>query len=421
MQIILLIMLIICFISLPKKALPARFLCCIIMFSVLASLLLPTVVDFFSFSGLGYFMYTGLVLSVFLYSLGDYITVKKSILDLNKAQNFFVLIIIILGLICFLINVYIVYSTMTHFLAGDFSVVEFKNGGDTQLKLSAFVSPILLTYTNYFSSLGFLGLGLHFYFLVKGKSDWLVAAMFIVSLNLPLSGLQALSRAFTVLYLFQYVFLFLFVKDVMPVPFKKLVYRAGSIAFLLILILFFVISYNRFSGESGHYTIPDGSLITDPLFFSTLDYFSQWLRNGFVTFELFDLNKFWGAKTFSTTIDRFQSLLGYSSKTYVELRYATLGTYASKFNGIVSTLVYDLTHVGVILFLMINAFFIKLFSSNKSLFLEPKTIIMLPFFFSIPSMFFTNNFGVYLSIQLGFVYAVVFILLSKIKIYSLKK
>ena len=415
MQLILLIILLFCFNTLPKKALVSRFLCFVIIASVSGSLLLPTAVEWFSFSGLVYFMYSGLILSGFLYSLGSYRTEIKPIANLSKAQDAFILIIIVLGVFCFLLNIYIISQTLSHLLAGDTTVLEFKNEGGTQLKISAFINPAILTYTNYFSALGFLALGLHFVFLIQQRPVWLVAALFIVSLNIPLIGFQAFSRAFSVMYVFQYVLLFLFLKDAIPLSFKMLIYRTGSISFLAIIAVFFTISYTRFGGESGYYNVPNGSLITDPVLYSTLDYFSQWVQNGFVTFELFDLNKFWGGKTFSTTIDRFQSLLGYSPQTYVELRNDTLGSYASKFNGIVSTLVYDLTHVGVLLFMMIYTLCIRLFSSNNSMFLSPRTIIMLPLFVSIPSLFFTNNFGIYLLFQLGLVYSVAFIFLEKIK------
>ncbi|MGX1923782.1 hypothetical protein ACUALS_00925 [Vibrio sp. NH-7] len=307
------------------------------------------------------------------------------------------------------------YKNVGLLVGGDLNVAQYKNGGDTQNKIRLIVPSLALTFTNIFSPLGYLALSFHFYLLIKGGPLKLILLTLLVSLNIPLSGMMALSRAFTVVFLLEYLFMFLAFSGSMPDYIRKTMVKYASVFFSLIAFLFFIISYNRFSGDYGYYNVPHDSVIKDPTLYSTIDYLTQWVHNGVETLVIFDLSSMWYGMSFSSLVNRILSSVGIDVMSYVDVRYLLVSDYASSFNGLVSTITYDFSPIGVLLFMMLFYLSCRLVAPSVNT-IKLSSIFLLPYLLCMPLMFFMNNFGGYMNLQVALVYSLLFLILGKLRV-----
>lgn len=326
--------------------------------------------------------------------------------------KFSAIVLSILLIPALFINIYIIVGSLDYVLSGNVSITEFKNQGEAAKLIRSWINPNLVFYANFVSAVGLVSIFYHFYYL-NSKKYFLAIFYFFLSLNLPLVGLHGLSRASIVHFILMYSCLYFYVykaldRDVRR-NFNILLFLLGSI----ILVAFFLITYYRFS-DSTFYQISEDAVVQNKVLHSILDYFSQWINNGITVLKAFSLSDLWFGKSSISIIDYALERLGFQVQSYVELRSDTLGVYGSRFNGLVATLVYDYSYIGVLVFLVAFFMMVKVVSSSGK-YLNGYSLPFMGFLLSIPVLFFSNNYLSNEVFSLSGLYAAMFLVLSKIR------
>lgn len=310
------------------------------------------------------------------------------------------------------INVYIIVGSLDYVLSGNVSITEFKNQGEAAKLIRRWINPNLVFYANLVSAVGLISIFYHFHYLNSKKYIFAVFYFFL-SLNLPLVGLHGLSRASIVHFVLMYSCIYLYVYKALDRgvrrKFNVLLFLLGSI----ILVAFFLITYYRFS-DSTFYQISEDAVVQNKVLHSILDYFSQWINNGIIVLKDFSLSDLWFGKSSISIIDYALERLGFQVQSYVELRSNTLGVYGSRFNGLVATLVYDYSYIGVLVVLVAFFMIVKMVSSSGN-YLNGYSLPFIGFLLSIPVLFFSNNYLSNEVFSLSGLYAAMFMVLSRVR------
>lgn len=328
-----------------------------------------------------------------------------------KFSGLFITIFLIPAL---LINIFIVASSFEYVINGNVSVTKFKNQGEAYSLIRRWVPASFVFYVNLFSGMGLIALAYHFYFISKKKIN-LSILFFLISLNIPLVGLHALSRATVVQFILMYACLYMYVYPTLDRTVRRKFNLIFAFSGFFISIVFLFVTYYRFS-DSGYYLIPDESLIKNITTYSIFDYFTQWINNGIVVLNNFTLGDLWYGKSSISLVDYILEKIGFPVQSYVDVRNDTLGLYSSRFNGLVATLVYDFSHIGVLAFILLFCLIVKLIASRGAV-LNGYSLPFVGFVFSVPGLFFSNNFLSNEIFSLSGFYALVFLCISKLKFH----
>jgi hypothetical protein len=289
----------------------------------------------------------------------------------------------------------------------------FKNEGEAQDYFKAWVSGPILSISHFLSPIGYICLPLYFYFLQE-KSRRKSVVFFILSLNVPLHGLHALSRFDTISYILVFISFLIFCYSAIEKRIMRKILIQLSILITILVILLSIITTQRFS-ETKYYDDkrPAESLIQDKTLFSTFHYFSQWHEYGRITIREFDYDKLWYGKASTPILSRILMPLGYEDPGILELRRESLGWYGTKFNGLVSTLVYDFGFVFTLGLTLLFGYIIKRLAPKNGI-IPLSKFVYFGLLINIPLMSFTNNIMAYLTFNLGIIYTLILNLLLKI-------
>jgi len=312
--------------------------------------------------------------------------------------------IIYFGLMAFIVNLYIVSNSLGLIFSQEIVVQEYKNEGEAASFLIGWVPSFVLAFTRFVSPIGYLALGLHFFYLTKDRYRRSFIFM-LISLNIPLLGLHGLSRSSTVLYILLYVTFYIYVNKSINFQIKKRFKTAVFIIVLIVVLPISIITNYRFE---KYYYIPPESRIDNPIVYSTIHYFSQWSENGLVVSRNFSPEKIMYGKTSTPIIIYFAKKFNFDIESISEAREKTLGIYyAGRFNGIAPGLLYDFGYfISVLLTVLFFIFARKTAPINGSVNLS--ALIWFGLLVPFPLTFFTNNILGSLIFSLGLLYTILF-------------
>lgn len=298
-------------------------------------------------------------------------------------------------LVVIVVNVFIFSKAFSLLLYGMIEVDSYKNEGGAEELFAQYVPKILISFSNLISPLGYLCLSLHFKYLIE-KNKRKAVKFLLLSLVLVFSGLMALSRSSTVSYLLEYGILLIFFWPLLDKHMRKITVRVSSVFLLMILIILFSISNNRFSEyylkDSQHQSIINE--VDSPVLFSTLDYFAQWQENGPIILKMHKPeNIYWSmynSNGLGVLIQKKIYGAGIVNAEREALFYSVLGPQVSKFHGFIARAVYDYGFVGTILFILLLSHIIN---RNRPKFgvLSTKTLFAVSLLVPIAISFFSGN------------------------------
>ena len=313
--------------------------------------------------------------------------------------------------ITLLINLYILLVSYEFVLIADVSIQEYKNDKLANAYLNSVIPGAVLLFSHALSPLAYLTLILHFYFLMKRDKRNAIICL-ILSLNIVLYTLQAFSRSALVQFSLIYLAILFVIYGGIDQYTKKLIRKSLIITIGATIIVFFSISYYRF-GEGGYYYVPNHALINDPVMYSIFEYSAQWYKNGLSILASYESTDLWYGKSFRPLIDRvFIHLVDDTS--YFELRQETLGIFATKFNGLFATVVYDFGFAGALVVFFVWAMLIFYFRPIGG---AMSISSFANFFFLLTPiiMFFQGNYFSYLHFNLAFIYSLIFFTILRVK------
>ncbi|PZX39196.1 oligosaccharide repeat unit polymerase [Nonlabens dokdonensis] len=397
-----------------KKSLIVLFLLGLVLVSYLGSILISKEYEVNNVQDVLNVIFTSAILLIFIHGFNSYKKLEQ-IQFSGRNENLvkIVNVILILGLSVLLINIFITFKAFSALFNQSVNVTEYKNDGGAADMLAGWVNPILLLYSRLISPIGYLAFGLHFFFLLK-KKKWFSFLFFLISLNIPLLGFHGLSRSAAVQFLLTYFFYLLYILPALSQKSRRFIFIFGGTAALCLLSLLNSITDSRFS---KFYNIPIESTIQDPIYYSSIDYASQWNHNGIKVMGNFSYDKLMYGKSTLPIVDFTAERIGLEVSRLPELREIYLtDDYDHTFNGVVATLLYDFGYIFTFIFaLVFNKFSRITGPSNGKVSLS--NFMSFAFLIPLPLLFFSNNVYSNLAINIGVVFYIIFVyLLKRIKL-----
>ena len=333
----------------------------------------------------------------------------------------------IFGVLCFMaiiVNTYILYKVLNMLSSDIFTVQEFKNEGGAGEVYDSLVPHVLISFSNFVTPIGYLFIGLHFYYLITKDIKRSICFLFL-STVIILNGLMALSRSVTVQYILVYVCMLFFVFPLLSNHARSKIIRIGIVVGVIIGFVFFVISSSRFS-EFYYKRSKNEAMIdetTNPLLFSTLDYFSLWQENAPLLMDKYEFGHiYWGMFNSCGLAVQIEGRLGSGltqKKAAREREFQKImGDESNSFHGPIARLVHDFGWSGTILFILIMGVLIRKIQPTNGT-AHFKTFFFLPLLLPFASSFFAGNVYGNLAIDLAVIYQL--FIYQQIKKSSTKK
>ncbi|WP_076657140.1 O-antigen polymerase [Marinobacter sp. LQ44] len=380
----------------------AFYLLLFISFSIFSGLLVGNFLEIQGFLDLFNVLFTVFVLFVICSSFRGYSVVRVFDPLSSGSFKFLLYFVLIFSSFSFLINLLIVYKSFSYIVLSGADITEYKNEGEAAALIRQWVNPYLVRFANFASPLGVLSLAFHFYFLIRNRLT-LSVLFLILSLNVPLAGLHGLSRAAIVQFVLMYLFFYLYAYSAIGSRIRNKINVFAFFVFGSIFFAFYFITNLRFS-ESSYYSAADDGFVRNRSLHSIFDYFSQWVGNSTEVMRNFTLDKLWYGKSSRSLFDEAFVRLGFDVNSYVDLRYQTLHGSASSFNGLVATLLYDFSYVGVLIFCFVFYFLVRCFSPKFGQ-VDFHRFICFGSLITVPALFFTNNYLSNVQFSLGVLYS----------------
>ncbi|MBY5949926.1 oligosaccharide repeat unit polymerase [Algoriphagus marincola] len=400
------------FLFINKKSKVVLLLFSMILFTLIIGYVIdkvPLVTDIIDFLIM---CYTSLILGLLIHGFNKYQDFNE-VLSYKKDYRFklFIRLFIIIGLFTFAVNLYIGFKAFGALFAESINVQEYKNEGEASDFLVKWVGRIPLFLSRFFSPIGFLAIGFHFYFLIKRKIVLSVLSL-IISFNIPLLGFHGLSRAAATQYLLIYFSYFFYSYNSLTKGVKKIMFIFG---FSIIVIAAFLLNTITESRFSKYYYIPPKSQIQDPVLYSTLDYLSQWNFNSSQVLKNYSIDKLMFGRANVPIISFVGERLGFDYESLSELRYQSLGVkFDGTFNGVVATIVYDFGFFFTFIIAFLFYIVVKRCAPKNGK-IHIHKFLAFGLIIPLPLMFFTNSAYSYISINLAIIYLFIIGFLMKIK------
>lgn len=355
-------------------------------------------------------------LIIIIDSFNNHIKVKNiDSVEFTLFQKRIILLLTIVGFLALVFNIYLDYSIYNYYSISDITIQTLKNesGADQYFKIN--FPRSIRTFTHLFSPLGYLFLVLHFFFLSKQKFK-LSLIYLALSLTIPLHGMQGLSRAAPSQYILLYSFMYYYVNESFADKIRTLYRKVLIILFVVILIYLIITSYSRFSNAFYYTNILGGE--TNPYYlilYSFIDYLSQWIPYGIDSLNFYNLDINFNYSNFRLLYDYIISMFGFDLKLNIDHFQQIYGDYyASRFIGLVPTLIYDGGYIFTLLFVIL--FRILIYKKNKTDYIHLSQMLKLPLFLSLILMAFANAWLAYLLFHIAIVYTIIFIFFFKKRI-----
>lgn len=315
--------------------------------------------------------------------------------------------------LAFVLNSIIVSKSLSFILTEQIPIKVYKNQGLAHEGIRTWFNPMLVTFVNLLSPLGYVALGLHFYFLLKSKTT-LALIFFMLSLNLPLNSLHGLSRSGLIHYLFVYFFMYVYIRPAISERIRNAIRPWGQLFVFALLAFLLFITIQRFG--AGNYTARYNDLSSfwgdNAVLISMLDYGSQWISNALVVLRSYSLDNIWIGKSFRI-FEIIANLLGFDYQNYRDIRKVTLGEYGNNFIGLFPVLIFDFGYILTVLLTLVFCFITRV-STQKNGYISKNNIFFFPFLIAAPAMFFTNNYYSNTALSVGMVLSVFYVFLLKL-------
>ncbi len=322
-----------------------------------------------------------------------------------------------LGNLVLVIDVFILYKIFTMLTSELFTVQEFKNEGGAEDVFASIVPHPLMTFGRLFSPLGYLYISFHFYYLILDKKRRAFKYL-ILSMVLVLNGIITLSRSATVEYLLVYTGILFFVMPLLRKSIRRSIIKYSFLFGMIILSLLFVVSSSRFSDfyskKSKNVAILDES--QNPLFFSTIDYFSLWQEQSIEYLQKRKPGQIYYGMYNSFGLGEMILKRIYGNKVINEKRekeiFNKLGDISYSFHGPIARLVYDFGYIGSVLFVLIYFCVLNHFSPQKGV-LRFRELLFIPLLLPLGVLFFVGNALGSLSLDIAIIYGIVIYIITK--------
>ena len=356
------------------------------------------------------------LLIILIDSFNNYTRINSiEMVKLTSFQKKIIIIITVLGIIAFAFNIILVKSIFEYQLYEDIEITVLKNEGGADVFFKSNYPRFLRTFTHIISPFGYLFLSLHFYFL--SKNNLKLALLYgILSIIIPLHGMQGLSRAALAQFILLYTCMYFFVSNSISPELKKKFNLYLKCIVFLFSIAFLYTSFKRF-GEAYYYLNllgPDSSPIK-LILYSFIDYLSQWIPYGIDSLNYYNLNIEFVFSSMQTLYNYVKNLAGFSIDIDPNHFYRIYGGYTSKFLGLIPTLIFDMGYILTFLFILI--FRVIVYKKNTSNTISFNQLVKIPVFLSLVIMSFTNAWLAYLLFHIAIIYTFLGFFFFKYRIY----
>lgn len=243
-------------------------------------------------------------------------------------------------------------------------------------------------------NLGYLAIPIFFYHLSNFEKKEAYYA-FLLSSSSLISGFAFYSRAQIFTYTLIFILYFFLVQKALPIVLKNKVLKFIKYASICIAVLFFSITYIRFSAMDYYGDrIPKNSLVKNPIFYSLIDYASQSYSNGLYQLERFTSDKSLGGEQFfrdTYQILNFFGIVNWDVNESQELIDNAYDFDGGAFKGYTTPLVYNFGYILTLLISCLYFFTVKRKLRNKTVLqLKSMSSLILLLFIPTVSIFYTG-------------------------------
>lgn len=384
-----------------------------VVISSFLGIVVDRVPDVTTYIDLLHVVFTIIILLIFIHAFKNY--QLDEIIEPNNKNSFkFILFVVsLVSIISLLLNSYIVYKSFTYVALNSINITEYKNQGMANDLIRIWVSPHLVSIANILSPFGYIALSLHFYFLAKSKL-WVSIIFILFALNIPLQGLHGLSRSASAQFILIYVFFYIYIYRGIAKEIRFKINMVALVIMILISVAFGIITEARFS-ENNYYQIDEDSLVQNKSIYSMLDYFSQWNEKGIVVMGNFSHDKISFAKSSRPLVDRIMNSLGWDVVSYKDIRAATLGSYASSFNGLVVSLLYDFGYIFTFILTLVFFLIVRNVGPRNGK-ISLSNFLLFGVLVSLPLMFFVGNSMTDLMLNLALIYTLIVRFILRVRV-----
>lgn len=312
-----------------------------------------------------------------------------------------ILILILLPVL--LLNVYILYSSVALvFIDALVDIDAYKNEGGVDEYLRAIVGSIPLFISRVFSPLGFVCIPLAILAWVRDQ-NMLGGFLFCVSLNWVLMGLTSFSRSGLVGYVFVVSLLVATYWNFFSESVRRRIIYVAALPTLAALSVFLTITVSRFSDpDYWVFKQRENSLVNDPVVFSALDYFGQWIEHSFVLSRTSDIFIAFNGHHVTTLFHQV-GFPGLSARTpWIDYRLEALGEYAAYFVGLPHIFYIDFGLLGLPILGCVAIIFTLLLRRIRVF--RSLYFFLSPVFLLVACMFFADSHFAYKHVQQAIFY-----------------
>lgn len=335
-------------------------------------------------------------------------------ITLSPFQKLIIQGITFLGVVAFFFNIILVYGIFNFQSTTQLTIDVIKNEFVADVFYRSNYPRFVRTYTHFVSPFGYLFLSLHFFFL--GKDNFKLVILYgILSLIIPLHGMQGLSRAAPAQYILLYYFMYYYVSDSFSIRTRKKFSFYMRLVTGLIGTSFLITSYIRFSDNYFYVNLlgSDSSVVW-MICYSFIDYLTQWIPLGIDSLNYYNQGVDLVFSNFRPLFNYITEALGMDFSYDLDHFRNIYGGYTSKFIGLIPTLIFDMGYFLTFLFILLYRGLI--FSKNKTKTICFTRLVKLPLFLSLIIMAFANAWLAYLLFHMALIYTVMAFWFFKFKI-----
>lgn len=321
----------------------------------------------------------------------------------------YVKILVIVACSAVFVNFSIFLNSFYHTLTIGMAVGEFKNSGYGEDFIFNTAPPLVRIFSFLVSPLSYFCVAAHFYFLIISNRK-MATLCFIGSLNIVLLPLMYFARGGLVVYIILYFSILVYVFKYLNYGAQRRIKYQVIVGISPLAAVFILISISRFE---DYPFLRDDSLVSNPIFYSILDYMSQWLANGNSLLNRFDSTQIMYGSNFTYLPSKLLYPFDVSFPDVQELREHHFEALANRFNGLPVLLIYDFGYYLALLFAFLYMLMVRgLLSGGRHILV---TLSWLSVLLPVPLFFFQGLFTVFGFYNLAFLYAAFISLLLRMR------
>ena len=267
------------FITQVKYSKVRAFLFFLLSISCVSNLMISKDIPFESFDSILTLLLVVIFFCVLIFCLFPTVKLRNDFVVITHGKVNLSKIMVAMCVPMVIINFYILYKSYLFIISGDISMTAFKNDGYSGLLIASLFPSFLTPFIRVISLMGWFCLFLLVVNILKRKYVLSFLALF-GSFNIPLMGLIAFSRSGIVYYLFSILILWIIFEKYMDKEFAGKVKKVFSVFFIVITIIFSLITYERFSeGYEYWWVYEQSGSNVNIVVFSIIYYFTSWIDN----------------------------------------------------------------------------------------------------------------------------------------------